>query len=67
MADLLIALEGFKYFTSLNLNSEFLQLPVKLEDLYKLTFTSIHGLITFTRLPQGFKNSSAIFQKKLNE
>ncbi|KAF0688962.1 Transposon Ty3-I Gag-Pol polyprotein, partial [Aphis craccivora] len=65
--DLLRALEGSEYFTSLDLNSGFFQLPVKLEDQYKLAFTSIHGLMTFTRLPQGFKNSSAIFQRKLNE
>lgn len=31
-----------------------------------LAFTTVHGLMTFTRLPQGFKNSSAIFQRELN-
>uniref|UniRef100_A0A2S2QEP6 RNA-directed DNA polymerase n=1 Tax=Sipha flava TaxID=143950 RepID=A0A2S2QEP6_9HEMI len=65
--DLLRALEGSQYFTSLDLNSGFFQLPIKFEDQYKLAFTSIHGLMTFTRLPQGFKNSSAIFQRILNE
>lgn len=66
-SDLLRALEGSQYFSSLDLNSGFFQIPVKPEDQYKLAFTSIHGLMTFTRLPQGFKNSSAIFQRKLNE
>lgn len=32
-----------------------------------LAFTIVHGLMTFTRLPQGFKNSSAIFQRELNK
>lgn len=66
-SDLLRALEGSKYFTSLDLNSGFFQLPVKEEDQYKLAFTTVLGLMTFTRLPQGFKNSSAIFQRTLNE
>ena len=65
--DLLRALEGAKYFSSFDLNSGFFQLPIKETDQYKLAFTSVHGLMTFTRLPQGFKNSSAIFQRVLNE
>ncbi|CAH1716191.1 unnamed protein product [Aphis gossypii] len=65
--DLLRALEGSKYFSSLDLNSGFFQLPVKEEDQYKLAFTSCHGLFTFTRIPQGLKVSSSIFQRKLNE
>lgn len=67
MNDLLRALEGSKYFSSIDLNSGFFQIPIKLEDQHKLAFTTVHGLMTFTRLPQGFKNSSAIFQRKLNE
>jgi len=65
--DLLRSLEGSKYFSSLDLNSGFFQLPVKEEDQYKLAFTSCHGLFTFTRIPQGLKISSSIFQRKLNE
>ncbi|CAH1733049.1 unnamed protein product [Aphis gossypii] len=65
--DLLRALEGSKYFSSLDLNSGFFQLPVKEEDQDKLAFTSCHGLFTFTRIPQGQKVSSSIFQRKLNE
>ena len=60
-------MEGAKYFSSLDLNSGFFQIPVKEQDQYKLAFTSILGLLTFTRLPQGFKNSSAIFQRELNK
>lgn len=66
-ADLLRALEGSNYFTSLDLNSGFFQIPVKDEDQYKLAFTSVMGLLTFSRLPQGYKNSSAIFQRELNK
>lgn len=32
-----------------------------------LTFTIVLGLMTFKRLPQGFRNFSAIFQRKLNK
>lgn len=66
-ADLFRALEGSKYFTSLDLNSGFFQISVADKDQYKLAFTSVLGLLTFTRLPQGFKNSSAIFQRELNK
>lgn len=45
----------------------FFQIPVREEDQYMLAFTTVHGLMTFTRLPQGFKNSSAIFQRELNK
>ncbi|KAL4153869.1 hypothetical protein QTP88_001702 [Uroleucon formosanum] len=65
--DLLRALEGSKYFSSIDLNSGFFQLPVKKDDQYKLAFTTCHGLFTFTRIPQGLKVSSSIFQRKLNE
>lgn len=64
--DLLRALEGSNYFTSLDLNSGFFQIPVREKDQYKLAFTSVMGLLTFSRLPQGYKNSSAIFQRELN-
>lgn len=64
--DLLRALEGSQFFSSLDLNNGFFQIPVREEDQFKLAFTSAIGLMTFTRLPQGFKNSSAIFQRELN-
>lgn len=65
--DLFRSLEGSKYFTTLDLNSGFFQIPVREQDQYMLAFTTVHGLMTFTRLPQGFKNSSAIFQRELNK
>jgi hypothetical protein len=60
-SDLLRALEGSNYFSSLDLNSGFFQIPVKEDDQYKLAFTSVMDLLTFSPLPQGYKNSSAIF------
>lgn len=63
---MLRALEGSQFFSSLDLNNGVFQIPVKEEDQFKLEFTSALGLMTFTRLPQGFKNSSAIFQRELN-
>lgn len=65
--DLLQALEGSKYFTSLDLNCGFFQHSIKEEDQHKFTFTSVHSLMTFTRLPKGFRNSSATFQRNLNK
>ncbi|CAI6372329.1 unnamed protein product [Macrosiphum euphorbiae] len=65
--DLFRSLEGSKFFTTLDLNSGFFQIPVREQDQYMLAFTTVHGLMAFTRLPQGFKNSSAIFQRELNK
>lgn len=61
--DLLRALEGSTYFTSLDLNSGFFQIPVLEEDQYKLAFTSVFGLMTFTRLPQGYKIAVPFFKE----
>lgn len=67
ITDLFRSLEGSQFFTSLDLNSGFFQIPVREEDQFMLAFTTVYGLMTFTRLPQGFKNSSAIFQRELNK
>lgn len=49
------------------MNSGYFQISINEKHQHKFAFTSVHGLMTFTRLPQGFKNSSAIFQRKLNK
>jgi hypothetical protein len=48
--NLLRALEGSKFFSSIDLNSGFFQIPLRSEDQHKLAFTSVHGLMIFTRL-----------------
>lgn len=43
------------------------QVPINNEDKELLAFTTVQGLFTFNRLPQGFKNSSAVFQRIINK
>lgn len=65
--DLFRSLEGSQFFTSLDLNNGFFQIPVREEDQDKLSFITTHGLMRFKRVPQGYRNSSAIFQRELNK
>lgn len=61
--DLFRSLEGSTFFTTLDLNSGFFQIPVREQDQYMLAFTTVHGLMTFTRLPQGFKTQVPFFKE----
>lgn len=51
--DLLSALKDASYFTALDLNSGYWQIPVKPGDCEKLAFICSHGLFKFPRMPFG--------------
>jgi len=65
--DLFRSLEGAKYYTSIDLCQGYFQIPVKKEDQDKTAFITDFGLYNFKRIPQGFKNSSPIFQRVINK
>jgi len=65
--DLFRAMEGMTLFSTLDLNSGFYQIPIVNGDKELLAFTTVQGLFTFNRLPQGFRNSSAVFQRIINK
>ncbi|KAG0441380.1 Retrovirus-related Pol polyprotein from transposon gypsy [Dictyocoela muelleri] len=58
------SLNGMRIFSLIDLKYGFFQVPLSKEDLEKTTFLDTNNrLMQFTRMPQGYKNSPAIFQK----
>lgn len=54
-----------KYFSTLDINSAFWSIPLKIEDRYKTAFVTQEGLFQWTCLPFGLKTAPAIFQRIL--
>lgn len=55
-------LGGMKYFTLIDLENEFFHVKIREEDKEKTAFMAGNRLMQCKRMPQGYKNSSAIFQ-----
>jgi hypothetical protein len=64
--EIISSLNNKKYFTSIDLENGFFQIPIKEEDKHKTTFFTDRKLMQFRRMPQGFKNSPAIFQRAMS-
>ncbi|CAF4836697.1 unnamed protein product [Pieris macdunnoughi] len=63
--DLMIKTVNCKYFTSLDINSAFWSIPLKITDRYKTAFVTQEGHFQWTCLPFGLKTAPAIFQRIL--
>ena len=62
------ALQGAGYFSSLDLASDYWQVPVAEKDRHKTAFcTPEVGLYEFVKMPFGLTNAPATFQRLLNE
>ena len=59
-------LEGAKYFTQLDANNGFWQIPLSEESMELTTFITPFGRFCFTRLPFGATSAPEVFQKQLN-
>ena len=57
------ALEGCKYFSSLDLQHQYWLIPIRKEDWQKTVFSTHLGLFEFTRTPMGVSNAPATFQR----
>jgi Reverse transcriptase (RNA-dependent DNA polymerase) len=53
-------------FTTLDCNSGYWQMPVAPDDMDNTTFTSHEGTYRFRRMPFGFRNAPAIFQRTVD-
>ncbi|KAG0437833.1 Retrovirus-related Pol polyprotein from transposon opus [Dictyocoela muelleri] len=61
------SLNGYKYFTLLDMKDGFFQVPLCEADRDKTTFLDAsYRLMRFTKMPQGYKNSPAIFQRGMS-
>lgn len=64
--DLLIKTRNSTYFTTLDVNSAFWSIPLRVEDKKKTAFVTQEGHYQWTCLPFGLKTSPAIFQRILS-
>lgn len=64
--DLVIKTRNCKYFSTLDINSAFWSIPLRIEDRKKTAFVTQEGHFQWTCLPFGLKTSPAIFQRILN-
>ncbi|CAK1598131.1 unnamed protein product, partial [Parnassius mnemosyne] len=64
--DLVIKTRNCKYFSTLDINSAFWSIPLRIEDRKKTAFVTQEGHFQWTCLPFGLKTSPAIFQRILS-
>ena len=65
--DLLDVLGGAKYFSSMDIASEYWNVPMKEESIPKTAFTCKFGLYEWVVMPFGLTNAPAAFQKLMDE
>jgi hypothetical protein len=63
--ELIMLLDGKKYFSCIDLKDGFFQVPIRENDREKQSFYTGKCLMQFRMMPQGFKNSPAIFQRMM--
>lgn len=64
--DLMVKTRGCIYFTTLDINSAFWSIPLRIEDRSKTAFVTQDGHYQWTCLPFGLKTSPATFQRILS-
>ncbi|KPJ14174.1 Retrotransposable element Tf2 155 kDa protein type 1 [Papilio machaon] len=64
--ELVVKTRNSKYFTTLDINSAFWSIPLRIEDRNKTAFVTQEGHYQWTCLPFGLKTSPAIFQRILS-
>lgn len=61
--DLIVKTRDCKFFSTLDLNSAFWSIPLRVSDRHKTAFVTQDGHFQWTCLPFGLKTSPAIFQR----
>lgn len=64
--DLIIKTRNCMFYTSLDINSAFWSIPLRIEDRQKTGFVTQEGHFQWTCLPFGLKTAPAIFQRVLS-
>lgn len=66
IAELISQLRDMKYFSVIDLKDGFFHINIRPQDKEKTTFYTGSRLMQFVKMPQGYKNSPAIFQRAIN-
>ena len=66
MTDCLDSLGDAKYFSTLDCNWGFWQIPLAKEDRHKMAFTTFAGIHQYKRMPFGLCNAPASYQRTLD-
>ena len=65
--EILQSLEGSQYLSTLDALAGFTQLSIASEDCEKLAFRCHRGLFQFRRMPFGYRNGPAVFQRVMQK
>ncbi|MGL5709062.1 MAG: reverse transcriptase family protein, partial [Aeromonas sp.] len=66
ISEILTRVRDMKYFTIIDLENAYYHIPMKEDDKEKTAFYTGSRLMQFKKMPQGYKNSPAIFQRAIN-
>jgi hypothetical protein len=64
--ELISHLNNMKYFSLIDLKDGFFQIKINENDKKKTAFYTGKRLMQFTRMPQGYRNNPAVFQRAMN-
>jgi hypothetical protein len=60
-------LRDFEYFSKIDLKDGFFQIQLRKEDRHKTAFMVNNRLYECNRMPMGFKNAPAVFQRFMDK
>jgi hypothetical protein len=67
ISDIFDSMRGATLFSMMDLKSGYWQIPMASQNIEKMAFICTEGLFEWVRMPFGFCNSGAVFQRAMND